>query len=283
MTDKRFAIIRHLFRRHQAIFVDYPVHPVSRYGYGKPPHHELHRLLDQGRNDYRDLLQQSLELSTALATIPAHSAPESLEPSWVNGFLSGLDSAALYTMLSLGNPEQYVEIGSGNSTKFARRAIRDGRLQTRITSIDPHPRAHIDSIADMVVRRPLEEIDLSIVTSLRAGDVLFIDGSHRCFMNSDVTVAFLDILPRLSSGVRVHLHDIFLPYDYPPGWEDAYYSEQYVLAAYLLGGASGAKVLLPNAFVSEDPELRLILDPIWSRPGLEAVERHGCSFWLEIA
>lgn len=34
-------------------------------------------------------------------------------------------------------------------------------------------------------------------------------------MNSDVTVFFIDILPRLRSGVIGHVHDITLPYDYP--------------------------------------------------------------------
>ena len=277
-----WRLIRHLLHRHQPIFLDYPVHFLPRYGYGNPPHSELHHLLDRGRDDYRVLLGRCLEFAGTLATIPARGHAASPEPAWINGFLPGLDSVALYTLLAVGNPERYVEIGSGNSTKLTRRAIRDHHLRTRIVSIDPRPRADIDSIADEVIRRPLEKVDLTIVTSLRAGDILFIDGSHRCFMNSDVTVTFLEILPRLSSGVRVQFHDIFLPYDYPPGWEGSYYSEQYLLAAYLLGGARGVRVLLPNAYVSEDPELRLILDPFWSRPGLEAVERHGCSFWLEI-
>jgi hypothetical protein len=95
-------------------------------------------------------------------------------------------------------------------------------------------------------------------------------------------VIFLEILPRLSAGVRVHFHDIFLPYDYPPDWADRYYSEQYVLGAYLLGGANRLRVLLPNSYVSHDPQLRQILDPIWDRPQMRGVDRHGCSFWVEI-
>ena len=275
--------IRHLVRRHAMIFLDYPVHPVPRYGHGNPPHPELHSLLERGRDDYRGFLQRCLELAESLVSIPVRGDARSQEPAWINGFLPGLDSAALYAFLTHGNPERYVEIGSGNSTKFARRAIRDHGLRTRITSIDPEPRADIDALSDDVVRFPLEAVDLGIITSLRAGDVLFLDGSHRCFTNSDVTVAFLEILPRLAPGVRVQIHDICLPYDYPPTYGDRFYSEQYVLAAYLLGGGNGARVLLPNAFVSQDPELDSILDPIWSRPGFGDVERHGSSFWLEIA
>ena len=275
-------LVRHLVRGHQRIFLDYPVDPRPRYGHGKPPHPELTRLFEEGRERYRDFLVRCAGLADPMARIPVRGDAATTEPAWINGFLPGLDAAALYGALALRPPETYVEVGSGNSTRFARRAIRDHSLRTRIVSIDPHPRVEVDVIADRVIRAPLESVDLSLLAGLRPGDILFLDGSHRSFMNSDVTVAFLEVLPRLARGVRVHLHDICLPYDYPPGTEDFYYSEQYVLAAYLLGGAAGATVLLPNAFVSEDPELRRILDPLWTRPGFEDVERRGSSFWMEI-
>jgi len=85
--------------------------------------------------------------------------------------------------------------------------------------------------------------------------MLFIDGSHHCFMNSDATVIFLEILPRLKSNVIVQIHDIFLPYDYPPGWENRYYSEQYLLAAYLLAGTKIFNIILPMQYISKDEEL----------------------------
>ena len=53
-------------------------------------------------------------------------------------------------------------------------------------------------------------------------------------MNSDATTIFLDTIPRLRSGVLVEIHDVTLPYDYPTEWIDRYYSEQYLLAAYIL-------------------------------------------------
>jgi hypothetical protein len=103
------------------------------------------------------------------------------------------------------------------------------------------------------------------------------------FMNSDVAVLFLEILPRLKPGVWVELHDILLPYDYPPEWTGRYYSEQYMLAAYLLGGGKGVHIALPNAYISQDPDLRTVLDPLWNLPGFEEVERHGGSFWMVTA
>src|SRR6185503_9200227 len=209
--------LRHLIRGHQPIFLDYPVHPRHRYGHGRPGHPELLQLLGEGRARYQNLLERVAGLEDVLARIPVRPEPGSMEPAWVNGFLPGLDSAALYGMLALEPPETYLEVGSGNSTRFARRAIRDQGLRTRIVSIDPHPRVEIDSISDQVIRAPLESVDLAPILALQPGDILFLDGSHRTFMNSDVTVAFLEVLPRLNKGVRVQIHDICLPYDYPPG------------------------------------------------------------------
>ena len=138
-------------------------------------------------------------------------------------YFSSLDAVALYSMLFEFRPKRFVEVVSGCSAKFARRAIDDHSLQSRITSIDPAPRAEIDRLCDSVIRRPLEELDLSIFDDLEPGDFLFIDSSHRTFSNSDVTVVFMDVLPRLRTGVIVHFHDIFWPYDYLPEWADQYY------------------------------------------------------------
>ena len=71
-----------------------------------------------------------------------------------------------------------------------------------------------------------------------------------------MTVFFLDLMPRLKRGVIVHIHDIFLPSDYPPEWERKMYSEQYILAAMLLCPTQPFKVLLPNFYIECDAELR---------------------------
>lgn len=193
-------------------------------------------------------------------------------------------------MLCEFRPQRFVEVGSGYSTKFARRAIREHSMPTRITSI-PAPRAEIGQLCDSVIRRPLEEVDLGIFDELESGDFLFIDSSHRTFTNSDVTIVFMDVLPRLRSGVLVHFHDIFWPHDYPPAWNDRYYSEQYLLGSYLLGdGASRLKVLLPNAFVVHDRELAEICKPLLEIPGIrrpcdDAFSPYGIgggSFWLRL-
>jgi hypothetical protein len=44
------------------------------------------------------------------------------------------------------------------------------------------------------------------------------------------------VLPRLRSGVVVHLHDIFLPWDYPEDWVFAGkgWNEQYLVQSFLV-------------------------------------------------
>jgi len=97
-------------------------------------------------------------------------------PSWHNGWFQGLDAVALYCLLRDRNPGRYVEVGSGHSTAFARQAIEDGGLSTRITCIDPLPRTVVASLAHTVVRSALEDADLRVFDTLEAGDFLFLDG-----------------------------------------------------------------------------------------------------------
>lgn len=270
---------------YQPIFLDYKVEAVPRYGYGKPAHPELTRVLASNDAEYARLLAQFLSFSDKLFRISLREPRESPEPSWLHDWLDGLDTLALYGFVAAGKPALYMEVGSGYSTKVARRAIKDHTLHTRIVSVDPHPRAEVDSLCDEVVRQPLEKCDLKIFNRLQAGDILFMDGSHRTLMNSDVTVLFLEILPRLKSGVLVHLHDIFLPLDYPPYWDLQYYphrywSEQYLLAASLLAEQSAYDIILPTHYISITDHLARALDSFWSDPRLAGVPRSGTSFWI---
>lgn len=242
----------------------------------------LYNLINQNRDTYHKLLQKFLAYSHSIQKI-RDSKQEANEdnPSWNNGYLPGLDIVALYGMIAELKPAHYIEIGSGNSTKVARKAITEQHLATKIVSIDPFPRANIDHLADKVIREPLENVqDLSVITDhLGENDILFIDNSHRAFPNSDATVCFMELLPVLKNGVAVHFHDIYLPYDYPQFMCDRFYNEQYILAAFLLGGAK-CSPLFPAYFISEDKELSSVIAPIWEHENLHDVERHGGSFWI---
>lgn len=296
--------------------LDYRLNPEPRYELARTPHAGLLELLGRNREGYRSILLSFSEFAGHLAriqrvppavrlspedwaSIPARYdrafngdsselawfAPVAAEvaretaPCWLNGFIPGLDGVALYAFTAINRPRTYLEVGSGNSTKFVRQAISDHRLPTRIVSIDPLPRADIDSLCDEVIRKPLEECEHSVFDGLEAGDVLFMDGSHRCFTNSDTTVFFLDVLPRLAHGVLVGIHDIFLPYDYPRTWIRRGYSEQYVVAAALLAGAAHWRIEFPSLYVSLDPELAAVSEKLWARiPNV--VSKRGTSFWF---
>jgi hypothetical protein len=75
---------------------------------------------------------------------------------WDNNFFSSLDACALVGILHLKGPKRYLEIGSGNSTKFARFAIDRANVETDVIAIDPHPRAEIDGMRDKLIRKPFE-------------------------------------------------------------------------------------------------------------------------------
>lgn len=276
-------VYRFLSPKFQTVFLDYPVQPKPRYGHGLPPHSELYALIDRNRSEYADSLRKVLGNAEILKTIglkPNQNEPHL--PHWMNGFLPGLDVSVLFTLLGERAPKRYVEVGSGNSTKVAAMARKHFKLDLHITSVDPMPRAEIDQLADEIVREPFETVNTEHFTSLNAGDVLFIDNSHRMLPNSDVTVFFMEVLPRLKPGVIVHIHDIYLPYDYPQFMCDRFYSEQYPLAMWLLANPDRSKVLMPNCFISEDKELSSITEPLWSASELNGVERHGGSFWMEV-
>ena len=196
--------------------------------------------------------------------------------------MPALDGVALYGFVATHKPNIYMEVGSGNSTKFARKAIVDHDLDTKIVSIDPCPRAEVNEICDEIIRKPVEEISLQIFDRLDKNDMLYVDNSHRVFMNSDATTIFLDVIPRLRSGVLVEIHDVTLPYDYPAEWVDRWYSEQYLLAAYILAKGDMFDIILPNTFISYDSELTGILAPLWEKEEMKNVETHGCSFWMRM-
>ena len=285
MKEKLKSIYRFISSRFQTIHLDYQVNPKPRAGHGLKPHSILYDNINANRDRYASTLRDILHLSDAIQEIKeAKNEKDDNQPAWNNDFLPGLDIVALYGLISKHKPAKYIEIGSGNSTKVARKAITDSKLSTEITSIDPFPRANIDHLANKVIRQPFENLDniQFIIDELNENDILFIDNSHRSFSNSDVTICFLELLPYLKKGVIVHIHDIYLPYDYPQFMCDRFYNEQYVLAPFIIANPEKYKPILPNYFISEDKELSAIIAPIWAHENTKNAEKHGGSFWLQI-
>ena len=154
-----------------------------------------------------------------------------------NGWFESVDAEVLYSMIRRFKPARIVEVGSGFSTRVMRRAILDGGLQTRLTSIDPIPRVDITSFADEQIRTPVENLGASrLVELLQSNDILFIDSSHLITTGGDVTFLCLEVIPELQPGVFVHFHDIFLPFEYPQPWVVDFrwgWNEQYLVQAFL--------------------------------------------------
>jgi hypothetical protein len=162
-----------------------------------------------------------------------------------NAAFSPLDAFALYCTIRETRPHRIIEIGSGYSTLVSVAAIRanraeDPKIRPEFVCIEPflptylrNPPADVSEVLEI----PLQRVPLERFTSLERGDILFIDSSHVANFGSDVLHEILTILPSLSSGVRVHIHDIFLPYDYPLSWlreQRFFWNEQYLLESFLL-------------------------------------------------
>lgn len=261
-------------------FIKYPVYPKPRFGYnGQEPHRLLYQVINRERDTYSSQLEVCKKYQGNLLKIRTTELDEAQEPYWNNPWFTGLDAVSLYSFIAEVKPKTYLEIGSGNSTKFVRKSIRDHKLVTKIISIDPCPRVEIDVLSDEMIRQSLEETNIELFDVLTKEDILFFDSSHRCFMNSDVTVFFLEVLPRLPSGILIHIHDIHLPYDYPPERSLHYESEQYLIAVMLLGKCSKYEILLPNKFVLNDDSLTNILGGLWESENAK-IPKTGTSFWI---
>ena len=195
--------------------------------------------------DWRDEIQASLLGRIAarvleLDTLESEAAPFRFD----NGYYGGTDAAALYLLLRDLKPHRFVEVGSGHSTLVAqaalRRNAREGGPEAEHTCLEPYPNARTASVGDGVrfLRVAAEDAPEEVYLGLGAGDVLFVDSSHTVRIFGDVTRLFLDILPRLPEGVWVHVHDVFLPRDYPREWvvgRRYVWTEQYLLEAFLSG------------------------------------------------
>ena len=160
-----------------------------------------------------------------------------------NGQFESVDGEILYCMIRYFKPARIFEIGSGNSTYLSAQALlkneeEDGK-RAELIVFDPYPNVPIINGfpgLSKLINSKIENIDLKKITGLKKNDILFIDSSHVLRIGGDVQYEYLEILPRLHKGVIVHIHDIFLPAEYPREWvlkKYRFYTEQYLLHAFL--------------------------------------------------
>jgi Methyltransferase domain len=205
-----------------------------------------------------------------------------------NGYYSDIDAGILYSAIRHFRPRRIIEIGSGNTTylfaqAIARNQADDSSYRCDLIAIEPYPNAVLKAGFPGLTRlidQPVQQVLLSEFEYLQENDILFIDSSHVLKIGSDVQYELLEIVPRLKKGVLVHLHDIFLPREYPRDWVEnmnRYFTEQYLLQSFLafndsfevLLAASWLHIHRPDAlraaFRSYDPAQAWTPSNFWMR------------------
>ena len=169
------------------------------------------------------------------------------------------DVVMLYGMMRHFRPKRIIEVGSGASSAVML-DVRDRWFSPdnlALTFIDPYPKRlfrqlkNADFETCTILKRTIQQTDLTLFDTLEAGDFLFIDTSHVSKVGSDVNHIFFEILPRIVSGVFIHFHDIFYPFELPKSWilkKKRYWNENYLLRAFLMYNAH-YEVIMFNSFL----------------------------------
>ena len=266
-----------LRRGHMPIFLEYPITFKSRWDNNRGNVH-LAEQIEANAAQFDAIIAEIATFAPLVEEIQNGQGPVP-GINWKNYMLPAFDALSLM-WAAKRTKRRFIEIGSGNSTMFVRSILRSSNSSVKLTSIDPQPRAEIDALCDEVVRKPLETVDLSLFDDLNEGDTVFLDSSHQSFMNSDVTVFMLDILPVLKPGVLIGLHDIFLPYDYYQSWAPRAYNEQYLLACYLLANKSCLDIKLANHWICRQGRQLAPLEAIWKILGADVRDQLSSAFWV---
>ena len=195
------------------------------------------------------LRETCLPYKTAYAKLPRVATGASQEFYLDNGNFRGVDAELLYSVVRKYQPRHIIEVGSGYSTRLMALAIREGNQSTALTSIDPEPRVDVDACVNKQVQSAVEHLDPNtLLQNLDEGDILFIDSSHQVVTGGDVPYLFLEVLPRLKKGVLIHIHDVFLPFDYPVECFPWSWAEQYLVHAFLSFN-SAFEILWPGRYM----------------------------------
>jgi hypothetical protein len=179
-------------------------------------------------------------------------------------------------MIAIRRPSRIIEIGGGFSTLVARSALDQLGLDTELVVIDPEPRTDVTAAASRVIRQRVEQAGLS-ESDFPPSSILFIDSSHILRTGGDLPFLYCDLAPSLPSDVAVHVHDIYLPFDYSQLAVDLWWTEQYLLLALLSHSPRYRVVLALRWMTAMNPELMAeVFGPIVARDAAHG----GGSFWF---
>ncbi|WP_374467212.1 class I SAM-dependent methyltransferase [Ferrovibrio sp.] len=225
---------------------------------------------------FQNLLDEADRHTEVFGRIVAERKAGGTGPRFDQSWFPTLDAVAAYTLVRRLKPARIVEVGSGHSTRFMSRAVADAGLDTAITAIDPQPRATLAGLPIRFMPEVAQTADPAVFAVLQPGDILFIDSSHILMPGTDVDWLFSRVLPQLAAGVIVHIHDIFLPDDYPQSWAWRGYNEQQAVVPLLIGGF---RPLFASHYVATRMAERVDRSIIGRLP--QAEEAMPASLWLE--
>jgi len=202
-----------------------------------------------------------------------------------NPAYSWADGLVLSGMIRLFRPRRFIEVGSGWSsacTIDTVEAYLPGACD--LTFIEPHLHVFEQVIVPAPSKAKIEilnckvqEVPVGKFESLRVGDILFIDSSHVLRTGSDVCYELFNILPNLASGVLVHFHDIFWPFEYPRQWvieERRSWNELYAVRAFLTNNAEWKIIMFNDYMAKLEASLIEHTNPLFLR-------NSGGALWLQ--
>ena len=193
-----------------------------------------------------------------------------------NGFYPTPDAELYAAMIRLHRPDRIIEIGSGYSTVIARTTIDSLGLDCRIHSWDPRPRRDIGHYAHQMRYEPVESGSLT-PAEFTDRTLLFIDSSHACRSGGDLPFLYCQLLPALTRPVLIHVHDVFTPWDYPDDYLERFYTEQYLLQAWLAHSPELEVVFATHHMARQYPER--MQAAFGKQVGVEPLFC-GASFWV---
>ncbi|MDB5393581.1 MAG: class SAM-dependent methyltransferase [Rhodospirillales bacterium] len=261
---------------------------LNRFGVGLIRHHysepivtrdDLHKPL----RERRDLLGIDLSIGDQIALAARLDYAEELlafpleKPSetefgFHNGYYEAGDAEMLYDFMRFFKPRRLLEVGCGQSTLIARQAIAKNKAEDSAYTcehicIEPYERPWLEKLGIEIVRQKVELCPVALFESLGENDILFIDSSHVLRPQGDVSHLYLSVLPRLSPGVIIHVHDVFTPRDYLEQWveEGRLWNEQYVLEAFLSCNDQFRVVMALNMMATDHREALARACPVLMR------------------
>jgi predicted O-methyltransferase YrrM len=183
----------------------------------------------------RDVFAQQAHLA-----FPEDAVEDSTAYFVNNGQYPPLDAWVLEGVMRHFKPQRMIEVGCGFSTLLSAQVNREYfDSQIHLICIEPYPRpflteGRVDGIGGLRIEK-IQDTPLALFETLRRDDFLFVDTSHTVKTGGDVTWIFHEILPRLAPGVIVHIHDFFLPGEYPESWvlEGWGWNEAYLVRSFL--------------------------------------------------